>query len=283
MQKLNLKVSKTLKDNKGFTLIEILVALTIMSIMMLSIYDIVDGNIDIKERVVGEDREYLQVYTALSRIDKDLSLIYSPLYYDTMTKPKAPNGAPPINDQQDQVANMMPSNDFFQRASKRGHPIPIFERTSESEILFMTSANRRYIEGQKQSRYAWVKYFLDKGEEDDPKDTMRLYRQVISENIYDPNLDIDQARKTLLLTGVVSLNFLYWQADTQKWRDKYDFLRNRPPHSIKIVLEWNTKNMEEGEPQRIEQVIRPYWPIFDVEKTDAPASPPQTNQPDINL
>jgi prepilin-type N-terminal cleavage/methylation domain-containing protein len=279
MQKLNLKASKTLQNAQGFTLIEILVALTIMSIMMLSIYDIVDGNIDIKERVVSEDREYLQVYTALSRIDKDLSLLYSPLYYDSMEKKEgASENSPPT---QGKVANTMPENDFFKVVSKRGHPIPLFERNSENEIMFLTSANRRFIEGQKQSRYAWVKYYLEKGEEEDPKDSLRLYRQVINENIYDANLDIDKARKTLLLTGVISLKFLYWEVKTEKWRDKYDFRKQRPPLSIKVILEWNTKATEENEPQKIEQIIRPYWPIFDAEKSDTPA--PQKSGTDINL
>lgn len=248
---------------------------------MLSIYDIVDGNIDIKDRVISEDREYLQVYTALSRIDKDLSLIYSPLYYDII--PKADNTDRNDNNysNNDNVANKMPPNDFFPQTTKKGHPIPIFQRVSESEILFLTSANRRLIEGQKQSRYVWVKYFLDKAEDEDPKNSQRLYRQVISENIYDPNLDIDSSRKTLLLTGVISLKFLYWEAKREKWNDKYDFQKNRPPHSIKVILEWNTKDSEESDPQTIEQVIRPYWPIFDAEKSDTPA--PQESKPKVNL
>lgn len=261
------------KFDKGFTLIEILVALTIMSFMMLAIYNVVDNNFDTKDEVLTEDREFLSVYTALSRIERDLSQYYDPRYHsavpqatnqtNTTTNPSYANTGQPTQ-------NVMPTNRFFPSVTDKGHPIPLFERLDKNEIIFMTSGHKRFIEGQKQSRFAWVKYFLREPEDDEESigDGLNLYRQTIAENIYDPNMDITKEREALLLTGVKSVVFYYWDAKRADWSETYDFIRLDPPKAFRLVIE----HIDGQEIERVfEKVIRPYWPHFDP-RTDTPTT-----------
>jgi prepilin-type N-terminal cleavage/methylation domain-containing protein len=265
-----------MKQESGFSLIEILVALTIMSFMMVSIYTIVDNNIDTKDVVLKEDREFLSVYTALSRIDRDLSQYYTPRYHTPIPTATTPaQGAPKPNttpsydqDPSQATLNIMPSSEFFPTATENYRPIPRFNRISKNEIMFMTTAHRRFIQGQKQSRYAWVKYFLRDPEDDElesgrgVKGAQNLYRQVISENIYDPRMDITQARETLILTGIERLLFLYWDIQKKDWIEFYDDQRAKaPPLGFRVEIDWKDDN---GQEQKITKNIRPYTPLFDV-------------------
>ena len=262
---LDLQDFKTFSSQKGFTLIEILVALTLMSLMMISIYNIVDNNIDTKDKVTEEDREFLQIYLAIDRIERDLSMMFTPLFYDRL--PQAARGGQ--GDGPNDLAPLPPSssarpvNDFFPQVSERGHIVPLFQRIDKGEIAFFSSSHRRFVEGQKESNFQWVRYTLDSGEEEDAQGTSRLYRQTITKNIYDPAMDLDKARSFLLLKGVKSLLFEYWEPERARWVDTYDFLRNRPPLSIRVTLEWLSKAREEEEPEIFTRVIRPYFPQFD--------------------
>jgi len=257
--------SKIQNFEQGFTLVEILVALTLMSMIMISIYSIVSNNIDTKDRVTKEDRDFLQIYLAIDRIEKDLSLLYSPLYFDTLpnANPDSGNNASPINESVPIPrggTNIV--NDFFPQVSSKGRLVPLFQRTDKSQIAFFTSSNRRFVEGQKESHFQWVRYTLDKSEEDDVDGTERLYRQTINQNIYDPTLDLDKARSFLLLKGVKSLVFEYWEPKRERWIDRYDSQKDQPPKSIRLTLEWLGPDSAEDEPEIFTRVIRPYFPKF---------------------
>lgn len=256
---------KSTFSDKGFTLIEILVALTLMSLMMISIYNVVDNNIDTKDKVTEEDREFLQVYLAIDRIERDLSMMFTPLFYDTL--PKAA-GAEANGESVNPSANTpsstsRPINDFFPQVSERGHIVPLFQLIDKGEIAFFSSSHRRFVEGQKESNFQWVRYTFDSAEDGDAEGTSRLYRQTVTQNIYDPAMDLDKARSFLLLKGVKSLIFEYWEPERARWVESYDFQKNRPPLSIRVTLQWLSKEREEEEPEVFTRVIRPYFPQFD--------------------
>ena len=269
-----------INTNKGFTLIEVLIALVLMSILMTAIYSFVDTSLKTKERVISEDREYLEVFTALTRIERDLSQYYNPRYHSSLPGAQAPgaSAAPgstpppqvntPVPGQSTPNAgpqNVMPQNQNFPTVTEKGHPIPLFDRVDNDEIIFMTSGHKRFIQGQKQSRYAWIRYYLrdpdetPEGETPPVEGTKHLYRQIISENIYDPNFDITKERETLILRGIEKLTFFYWDTVKKKWLDTYEFGKKPPPLAFMIRIEWI--DSKEGK-STFEKTIRPYWPNF---------------------
>ena len=73
--------------NAGFTLVEVLIAITILSFISFSTYKMVDSNTDTKERVVKEDQVTIQGLTAIGRLDSDFSQIYNPLYFNSKLAP----------------------------------------------------------------------------------------------------------------------------------------------------------------------------------------------------
>ena len=57
---------------KGFTLIEVIIALAIFSLISIAAYKSIDGLIKIKERIEQEDRKWRQVMVFLDRFEMDI-------------------------------------------------------------------------------------------------------------------------------------------------------------------------------------------------------------------
>jgi len=57
---------------KGFTLIEVIIALAIFSLISIAAYKSIDGLIKIKERIENEDRKWRQVMVFLDRFEMDI-------------------------------------------------------------------------------------------------------------------------------------------------------------------------------------------------------------------
>ena len=260
----------SIREEKGFTLIEILVAITILSFMMVSIYTVVDNNINTKEIVISEDRQFLQMYTAMHRLNEDISQIYSPLYYSSIEIKKPGTDQNPNLEYSDNIANnnRFISSPLFPRANVLNQPIPIIEQETKNSLMFMTSSNKRFIEGQKQSRFSWVHYSLESDDRDEAPAENMLVRRVVSENVFERNLDVPAVRPQVLLRGVKELRFEFWSRQDVKWVDNVRLLapeERETIRAIRLTLTWVDSNKTERTTLRI---FRPFWPYFDVVKDE---------------
>ncbi len=188
------------KNQKGFTLLEILIAITLLAFITLAVISITDNAIGTKDRTVELNKNNLAVESALSRFEWDFSQIYSPLYFSTVmnlsqVSPAAaidsdgdgtpdqvpdqvPGQAPPAAAQPnpqlqmyyEQIAERMQQNEHFGALSKEGLPIPRFYSPEKNIFEFLTASNRRKIENVRQSSFAWVRYALTDMTADQVKD-----------------------------------------------------------------------------------------------------------------
>jgi prepilin-type N-terminal cleavage/methylation domain-containing protein len=263
--------STSTKAQSGFTLVEILVAITIMSFMMISVYTIVDGNINTKETVIKEDREFLQIYIAFHRVDLDISQIYSPLYFSSLDLPKPnSNGTAPQNNNSNQnTPNQFIPTQLFPKETVKQHLIPLFEQEDKTSFTFMTSANKRYIQDQRQSRYAWVSYSLESDPKPiKPEGPKMWVRRSIAEGIYDPNLDLDAVKPQVLLRGVKELIIEFWSRKRTDWVDRLSLLgseERNTPRAVRFTVTWLDTN---GNERTNIRVFRPMWPYFDAVKDE---------------
>jgi prepilin-type N-terminal cleavage/methylation domain-containing protein len=273
----------------GFTLIEILVAITILSFMMVSIYTIVDNNIRTKESVVTEDREFLQMYTAMHRIKEDISQMYNPLYYSS-TEIQSQNNR---NNNQgsfggggfggsgsDSLAfnNRFVPSRLFPKANVKNQPIPLVDQLDKSTLMFMTASNKRFIEGQKQSRFSWVEYSLVSDDrENAPADNM-LVRRVLSENVFERDFDIKALKPQVLLRGVKDILWEFWSRNDLKWVDNIRLLPPEERETIRAVRLTLTFVDTAGVERTTLRVFRPLWPYFDAVKDETERQAARNNR-----
>lgn len=254
-------------DHSGFTLVEVLIAITVLSFISFSTYKMIDANTTTKEQVVKEDRAILQTVSAISRIDSDISQIYSPLYAFTKSAPTPANN--------NYYADPAPTGSSFDGKTKNGHLIPQVKSEDKSTLIFFSEANRRKMADSKESRYAWIKYSLrpmevDPEEIDEKKKNVggfELIRQIVSTDIYNSNIDWSNIKPQVLMDNIKSLEFSFWDEKTKKFTTSLQEL-NENKHlirSLKLNFTWID---EAGNEQTVEKNFRVLFPYFNTKLDD---------------
>lgn len=264
-------MKKLISAQSGFTLIEVLIAITILAFLMAGVYTIVSNSVDTKDRVLAEDKSFVQVMRAFDRLQGDVAQLWTPLYshakYNaTIERARAQQAG------QEFKPSPFKATDRFPFETVTGKPAPAIVSEEKSEIIFFTAANRRKLQNSKQSRYAWVKHSLRKSDNvvtsDDAPDAgqSEWIRTFQNENLWDENFNFDDTPPQVLLRGVKALEFNFWDQRSEKWVDRLqDSTDPDLLHVLKVKLTWIDPD---GAEQTFERVMRPIWPVFDTKKDE---------------
>lgn len=272
----------TLKNAQGFTLVEVMISITILMFISFATYKMVDTNTDTKDRVVKEDRQTVQSLTAIGRIDSDISQIYNPLYSSSKMVPTASTGSDIYSD------NASNANGAFDGKASTGALIPQFKSEDKSTLIFLTLANRRKVADTKESRFAWIKYSIRAMEPDpeNPDDNTaglsELVRQSITTDIFNPTQDWSKPKFQVVMEKIKSLEFSFWDERAKKYTTSLQELNENKNliRSLKVNIVWIDDDKNE---QKIEKTFRVLFPYFNTKlddlKTGGPAGNSQMNDP----
>jgi prepilin-type N-terminal cleavage/methylation domain-containing protein len=256
-------------NQQGFTILEVLLATTIMSFLMLGVNSIVSQSSETKDEVTREDRAYLQVYTALNRFEVDFTQIHSPLYYTSKerTIDEVSRDNPDSDIDRDTLDNpnlAYQSSEKFPMISRKGEPIGTIVNEDKSSLIFSTMSNRRKIQDAKEGRFAWVQYSLGKvsPEAEVPLKGEELIRNFTAENPYSKEFDWKNTASQVLLQNVKSILFEFYDKTREKWVDKLSDtgLDKDTPRAVRVTLVWFN---ESGNEMEFSRTFRPLWPYFD--------------------
>lgn len=312
---MNVFNSTSVSDQKGFTLLEILIAIVLLAFITFGVVSVTENAINTKERTTETNANNLQIETAMSRFEWDFSQIYSPLYFSTIMN--AQNNAnqygndssgvqsgsnsgtaagvnsgtnsgvnsgqqsgvqggmqnnPYYLQYMEQLVRRFERNEHFSAVSKEGIPVPRFYAPEKNVLEFFTTSNRRKIENQKQSNFAWVRYQLGdqtqtKEEEENsaiPKSLKSLVRYVSAEDPFnDKRMDIEDVERVkgaVLLRNVENLEFQYWDYQRRKWETS---LRNIQQgmnliRGIRVLITWYDST---GNKRTMSRIFRTHWPM----------------------
>lgn len=270
--------SKLVFNQRGFTLIEILIAIFLLAFVSLGIVSITSDSQQTKERTINKDRDNLQIETALSRFEWDFSQIYSPLYYSQrMQLVGDPEKQEQVTPEQQQiyeaVNNRYLQMETFAFSNQDGVPVPRFYSPEKTTFEFFTSSNRRKIQNQKQSTYAWVKYTLvdsptnTAAEEDNnagnttiTKTGKSFARFIQAGDPYaDKRIDEEKLKAQILLNNVESVEFQFWDPSRLKFETNLQTIQNgfHLLRGVKLIISWYDK---EGIKRTATKIFRPLWP-----------------------
>jgi len=291
----------SVSNQTGFTLLEILIAITLLAFVSLGVVNITENAALTMERTTEVNQNNLQIETAMGRFEWDFSQIYSPLYFSTVLNPnqtltpRNPNDpneenqdlmnqqttfSPALQQYYEQLVARFERNEHFSAVSKEGFPIPRFYAPEKNVFEFFTSSNRRKFENTKQSHFAWVRYALanqealpDEEESPDiPQNLKSLVRYFSADDPYsDKRIDPEgsEVKGSVLLRNVESLEFQYWNYNTKKWETS---LKSIPAgenliRGVKILISWYDS---QGHKRTASRTFRNHWPMV------APQDPAQT-------
>lgn len=251
----------------GFTLIEVLIAITLLSFIMLSVVNTTDDSIRRKDTTINEDNEYLQVETAMSRVDWDISQAYSPLYFSHEMKPD--NLSAEEGEAYNRLVANYQTNDRFAFPSYDALPVPVYKLEDKNTLTFFTTSNRRKLKNIKQSHYAWVQYTIEN--DDNISSTTEgaakgiLVRKFAPNDVYNTEaVDWSRIKSQVLLRNVEKLTFEFWNPSTKKWVESLDVIKNGNHlfRGVKVTLDWIDPN---GIEVKFIRVFRPIYPKFEPE------------------
>ena len=285
-QKLKLVIRKPspTRPHAGFSLIEILIAILLLSLMMLGIYAVVDNGVRTRDNLLLEDRDFVDAQRAIERMELDLSQFYSPLFYTIRAKDayrqrqmqQEMSGENTTSS--DSTMEKMPESNFipseyFPEVAVNGIPIPAIIGEDKSSLVIFTNSNRRKIADNKESHYSWIQYQLQSSapEADDktnPDAPMEIVRKEVVFDPYGRNIDWDNIRPQVLLKNVKSMEFSFYDLTKKKYVSSTLSLSDPLlPAAINVkIVRLDATNIEET----INKTFRPLWPKFDTKKGQGP-------------
>lgn len=242
-------------STKGFTLIEVLIAILILSFISIASFKMIDENTDTKDRVTTEDRNLMQTLTALNRIESDFNEIYSPLFSNSKQVVQA--SSDPYQDTNTTF------NSSFEGKTKNGSPIPVVSSDDKSSLVFLSKVHRRKIAESKESNFAWIKYSLKTSEDEEDRKIggYDLIRQTIATNPFGGTLNWSEVKEQIILSNIKTLEFNYYDDRAKKYVTSLSDLNENKNsiRSLKVLFTWVNQDKNEMKFEKILRVIHPYF------------------------
>jgi general secretion pathway protein J len=187
---------------RGLTLIELMVAITITSIMGAMVAGAI-GQVDHASQITrAQDERYGEARRALTRLSSELAMAFVSEHFDR---------------------------------SRHGDGRPTLFRGKEDGVLFTTMSHVRLFRGAKESDQAVVEYSLER---DPDGGDEALFRREKLQIDGEPE---DDGRSDLVAHGVKRLTLSYWDAAKKEWVREWDTSRveraNELPTLVRVEME----------------------------------------------
>lgn len=206
-------------SSKGFTLVEILIAMFIFAIILSTIYTSYTGTFRIVDETESQANIYRMARIALDRISEDLASAYMPKEADKL---KTGDSDEP-------------------RYVFAGEDKEIEGRSADS-LRFISRAHIVFGEQDRVSATAEISYYV---EENDEGDSFILYR---TDRPDFESMDEEATGGLIVCEGLYSASFTYYDSEgeaNENWDSTSDELKGKIPQTVSILLEFvNTSDPE---------------------------------------
>jgi general secretion pathway protein J len=194
------------RSSRGFSLIEVTVAIAITAVMGGMIAVSFNTSIKAKEEIEAEAEHYRMLRSAMNRMTREIGAAYVSDRYDPRL----------YRDQDARPTNFVGERD---------------------RLLFSSMAHQRLFTDAKESDQMVVEYQLKTSTERDAKGRQDLVRR--EDPIVQDRMDRDGTEETLL-ENVKKIEFEYWNSERKEWDDEWSTKRTERksilPTRVKIVV-----------------------------------------------
>jgi len=215
----------------GFTLLEVLISIIVLSFISLGIYQATAETYKLREELLNESDFYNTIRLTMSILQRDVTLMYSPIVLIPQASPSPLAGGfqPAPN------PNARPSPSFLQTDPDLGQESdfwgPALDKTgirpsrfvgSDKKISFISSSHIRLYKDTPESEFAKVTYELVT-DEFDPNSFMLVKTESV--DVFQMEDRKDQTKRTYpLMHGIKTLKFRFYNKnkDNGTWEPAWD-------------------------------------------------------------
>jgi prepilin-type N-terminal cleavage/methylation domain-containing protein len=202
MKRISPRAFKKIGQQAGLTLIEVLIAIALLSLMSIAIFQITTKSFDINFRLGKESTDYISVVLSLQTVEADLSQIYTPFF-----EPSPPAANAGVSNEIPEFWSLPARSDGIRRSRLKG---------TKEKISFITNGNRRVEENATQADFLKVIWEIERNS----AGTYTLFRSIDWDAFA-----VQQERKpnrVALLENLTSASFRYYRLENKTWEDQWD-------------------------------------------------------------
>lgn len=229
-------------SQKGFTLIEVLIAMVLLVIISLAIYQATTETYRLRDVLMHEGDFYNSIRLSMGVMDRDVSLIFSPTMM--LPTPRA-SFSPEQSSQMEEIArtDQGQTTQFWGGAVDPSGIRPSHFIGSETKMSFISVSHIRLYKESTESEFAKIIYELKPNT--DPLNTLSGTHVLIkgeSPNAFEEDTPNDKSFTYYpLLRGISKLQFRYFHKAKDQWLTSWDSdkedLKNIYPDRIEVNLE----------------------------------------------
>ena len=261
---INPRLKARVQDNSGLTLMEVLIAMTILVFISFAIYQATVETFRLRDTLASEGDFYNSIRLSMTVLERDVSLLYSPLITLPLEKrPNRPNSAnptsanpndlpPPPNAQQMQsymADDLNQSSKFWSAAIDASGLRPSRFVGTESKMSFISTSHVRIYRDSPESDFSKITYELKRDEKPPENPAQSSQGSQVLIKTESPNaFSNEQVKDTMvrsyeLLHGIKKMSFTYLQRDGNTWKKLSSWDSDREdtkflyPDLVQVTLE----------------------------------------------
>lgn len=233
-----------LKSNEGFTLLEVLIAMSVMVFISFAIYQATVETFKLRDILSTEGNFYNSIRLATGILQRDISMIYSPKIATPDPSPSPSGNVPPPPPPQPLPDGLNQTSTFWSVAIDETGLRPSRFVGSDSKMTFIALSNSRVYRDSAESDFLKITYELKPDEKNIGLSGTSMLLKTESPNAF-AGEDIKDltVRSYDLLHGIKKLSYQYYQRDgntwkiTRSWDTEHEETKNKFPDIIEMKLE----------------------------------------------
>lgn len=244
-----MRFEQSARPTSGFTLIEMMIAMTILAFIALAVYNNTAQTFKLRDNIEQEGDFFNALRVTLDLMGRDIGQMYSP----QMAALPGDSGKARSPTQENTVGTFGSNEASPDPTAFWGSPINQFGlrpsrlQGEATKLSFISNGHVRLFRDSAESDFAKITYALEEdSEETNAKKTTIVKRE--STAAFDPEEEKEHEVRYPLLTNVKKLEFSFLDGEKDQWHARWDTSgtdhKDKFPDVIQVTIEVNYPNSE---------------------------------------
>jgi prepilin-type N-terminal cleavage/methylation domain-containing protein len=240
----NKKLPAPKVGDSGFTLLEVLISITLLVMIGLSIYQATTETYRLRDVLMHEGDFYNGIRLSMGVVDRDITQLYSPT---VLVRTQGAGGAGPSAAETREMQELLNSDlgrstEFWNGVVDTNGIRPSRFQGDEQKLSFVTASHIRTYRDRPESELQKVSYSLENDRSPLAEAGAKVLVRSTRTNVFTDEVSRDDKKSIYpLLRGISRIKWRYFDREKNQWNTRWDSdnpdFRNRYPDLVEVTLE----------------------------------------------